>query len=1057
MKTAKFIFNLLNSFYTICGIIPPSPLVFVNRKPYLRTVMKEFLKTVAEHYYAVATAAPGGKSSDPLGFTRYLFVFPNRRSGLFFRHYLSEQSHSPLMAPATTTLSELFASLSVPLRVTDRMTQLFRLYGLYRELSGTSEEFDNFVFWGDMLLSDFDEIDKYMVNARELFHNIRDIKEIDLAYSDYSPEVLAVIRSFWAHLLSYNQQDRKKDAFTRTWNILYDLYDRFRTSLEADGLAYEGMLMRRVVEDMQNGSLDDRQLTRLLPHRQIVFVGLTAINRVTRALMTRLKIRGLCEFCWDYADRRLTDPAVNAGYFTAANLADFPNVLDENELREGVVADEDKEIDVYAVSSGVGQATQAQRILRQWVSEGSVQPASADLRNPCNAIRTAVVLPDEKLLMPMLYAVPLEFEPFNVTMGYSLKSTPVSGFVDAIMRLQLESRPGRDGKGDFFYYHSAQALLAHNYLARLCGPVAFGKSEEITRLGLLHVPAGFFTGHPVLELLFRRTTGVADSIAYLQAVFGLLLQHAEKESGEAAENLFAEQELFGSMEREFLFAYSQAVDSLADLVQTYSYTFRQNTLFHLLQRLTQGVKVPFTGEPLAGLQIMGVLETRALDFDNIIILSMNEGIFPSRSSDNTFIPVNLRTAFGLPTPKHQDAVYAYHFYRLISRARRISFIYDTRSDGMQTGEMSRYLLQMQYLYRFPRMRFLPVRQNIGIIEVQPFMVKKDARIMRLLDRFRQGGDRALSASALKDYICCPLKFYLSYLAELKEDNEIAEGIDNSQLGSVFHEAMKSLYNPLRGRVVTADYLRALIKHPAAVREAVELAFHKVMKGVALEGYFILIAEIIQEYVRNVVAHDMTLCPFTHLASEFCQESDYPVQTGLTVRLKCFYDRLDIGRDRRLRIIDYKTGRSKTATQQSKCNINSIAGLFDPKNSGATDEAFQVMMYCLMFGLLSPEERTRLKLDGDGGYEGISPHLYFIRDFHQEQIETILTYRPGRMQPEEECGLPAGAMEDYASFASVFESMFRRFVAELFDAEQPFRQCEGIESCRYCPYRALCKR
>jgi len=1020
--------------------------------------MKEFLKAVAEHYYGIAMAATEGTAADPLLFARYLFVFPNRRSGLFFRHYLSALCPSPLMAPATTTVNELFASLSTTLRTTDRLTQLFRLYGLYKELSGTREEFDNFVFWGDMLLSDFDEIDKYMANARELFHNIRDIKEIDLAYSDYSPEVLAVIRSFWTHLLSYSHQDRKKDAFTLTWNILYDLYDRFRTSLAADGLAYEGMLMRHVVDELQNGSIDDLRLARLLPYRRIVFVGLTAIDRVTRALMNRLKLRGLCEFCWDYADPRLTDSSVNAGYFTAANLSDFPNVLDERELRDGLVADADKEIQVYAVSSGVGQATQARRILRQWMGEGIVEPSDADLRHPNNAIRTAVVLPDEKLLMPMLYAVPREFEPFNVTMGYSLKSTPVAGFIDAIMRLQQESRPGREeGKEALFYYRSAQALLAHNYLATLCGSVAIEKSGQITREALLHVPAGFFADHPVLKLLFRRTTDVADFVAYLQAIFSLLLQRAKSEAAEAAENLFTGQRLFSSVEREFLFSYSQAVDNLADLIRTYPYPLRQNTFFHLLQRLTQGVKVPFTGEPLAGLQIMGVLETRALDFDNIIVLSMNEGIFPSRASDNTFIPVNLRAAFGLPTPKHQDAVYAYHFYRLISRARRVAFIYDTRSDGMQTGEMSRYLLQMQYLYRFPRMRFLPVRQSIGTTEAQPFMVTKDARVMRLLDRYRQGGAKALSASALKDYINCPLKFYLSHLAELREDDEMAEGIDNSQLGSIFHGAMKNLYDPLRGRVVTTDYLKALVRRPDTIREAVELAFRSVMKGVALEGYYILITEIVQEYVRHVLAHDATLCPFTHLASEFRQESDYPVQAGLTVRLKCFYDRIDIDRDRRLRIIDYKTGRSKINAQQSKCNINSLAGLFDPQNTGATDEAFQVLMYCLMFGLVSPEDRKRLNLAGDKIFDGVSPHLYFIRDFHQEKTETVLVYRPGRAQPEAEIALPAGPIDDYSRFAPVFEPIFRRFIAELYDDTLPFRQCEGAEACCYCPYRVLCKR
>jgi hypothetical protein len=1020
--------------------------------------MKEFLRSVAEHYYnQVVEATPGG---NPTALSDYLFVFPNRRSCLFFAFYLGETASKPVLAPATTTLSDLFVKISRKLQVADRMSLLFRLYGLYCKMSGSAEEFDNFVFWGDLLLSDFDDIDKYEVNARELFYNVRDIKEIDLLYADYDPETIAVIRSFWSNFFP-NDHDHKKEVFDKMWCILYDLYDTFRRELAADGLAYPGMLMRSVVEDMAHDNFDETRFAQLMPYKKVVFVGLNAISKAERHFMLRLKMRGMAEFCWDYADPRLCDPASRAAYFTADNLADFPNALTDDELRQGLVPDAQKQVELIAVPSGVGQAVQAGHVLQQWIDEKVIDSTQSDKDAPGNAIHTAVVLPDQKLLMPMLYAVPEALEPFNVTMGYSLHATPVAALIDDIIHLQTDTWRDNRRQQDTFYYKPVQALLAHNYICAICGSAATELNDRISRESLFRVPASMFADIPLLSTIFRRARDARDAAKYLQEVLRQLLQLAESEmpadedSDEPTLDFPTEEPLFGAVEREFVACYAGAVDRLAALIEQYDYKFKVSTFFHLLQRLTQGEMVPFSGEPLSGLQVMGVLETRSIDFDNVIILSMNEGVFPAKNVSNTFIPMSLRAAFGMPTFHHRDAIYAYNFYRLCSRAKRLTYIYDTRADGMQTGEESRYLLQLQHLYGVkPTVR--PVHYTIGVTNAETFSVTKDEHVMSRLARYLDGGKKALSASALKAYCSCPVKFYLTYVEDLREDDEVTEGIDGSQFGSVFHDAMSRLYAPLCGRMVTADYLRALVQQRTDIRTAVEAAFTAVMRVPHPEGYLGLVSEIIQEFVIQVLRHDITVAPFTYIASEY-QQTTTCHMGNQAVRLTCIYDRIDIDRSGTIRIIDYKTSSPGLTAAQRKTQFNSVAGLFDSDNKGCSDEAMQVLMYCAMLRRTGADDLKKLRLTGEFSPHDklITPHLYSVRDFHRDNVQTCLAFQPAKATPADELSLPAGVLEDYRPFAAAFEAELGEVLERIFNPQLPFTQCTDINECRYCPFKPLC--
>jgi hypothetical protein len=559
----------------------------------------------------------------------------------------------------------------------------------------------------------------------------------------------------------------------------------------------------------------------------------------------------------------------------------------------------------------------------------------------------------------------------------------------------------------------------------------------------------------LLRTIFRRARDARDAAGYLQSVLSLLLQRADAELTEEGEEKTAEP-VFSAVEREFLACYAQAVDRLAELIGQYDYKFRVTTFFHLLQRLTQGEMVPFSGEPLAGLQLMGVLETRSVDFDNVIILSMNEGVFPAKAVSNTFIPMSLRSAFGMPTQKHRDAVFAYHFYRLCSRARRVTYIYDTRSGGTQTGEVSRYLLQLRHVYGLP-MEERPVHYEIGVGHPQPIVVYKDERIQQRLARYLEGGKKALSASALKSYCACPLKFYLTYVEDLREDDEVTEGIDGSQFGSVFHDAMSRLFAPMCGRMVTADYLKSLIEHPTEIPRVIGEAFKEVMNVDRVEGYLGLVSEIIREFILQVLRHDVSVAPFTYIASEYQQNIAY--QAGeLKVRLTCIYDRIDIDRQGRIRIIDYKTSAPKVGMTR-KTQFNSVAGLFSPDSKTCSDEAMQVMLYCALLRRAGDEDLRRMGLLGehDPLLHPVTPHLYSVRDFYNENISTVLIFKPGRTTPEEEASLPAGPLTEYGPFAERFEGELNRVLGEIFDVQRPFAQCEDMQACSFCPFKTICAR
>lgn len=983
--------------------------------------MTEFLKTVANHYKQLSVEE-ASKTGEPasLPLSRYVFCFPNHRSSLFFSRYLHEAFGGPCCVPATITINDLFGLFSNRC-LADRTTLLFKLYQNYRILSQRSdkEEFDQFVFWGDMLLADFDDVDKYLVPADRLFSNIRDLKEIEAAFAGFEPEVIEVIQSFWRNYKpATTAEDSKREAFSQTWSILNDLYILFKRCLAEENLAYTGMIEREVVEN--KGLSFDK-----LPYHKVIFVGLTAISKAERMLMSRLLLEGRAEFCWDYADPLLKDrksPMSSATFFTSQNLHDFPNALSDQELGEGLVPDQERKYSLYAVPSGVGQAQLARRILQSWLQN----------LPKFDPFRTAVVLPDEHLLLPMLYAVPAEFKKFNVTMGYGLNDTAVAAFVQNLANLQEACRH-YDDRPDTFYYKQVQTLLQHNFTSAIVGEEAHTLSLKINENNLYQVPATVFGVHPFLQMIFRYINSADETIDYLLQIL---------------EHIMANDKLFSDTDYEFVYHYRATVEKLGKSVHEQNFSFTPRTLFMLLGKLINGVSVPFQGEPLQGLQVMGVLETRALDFDNVIILSMNEGIFPAKPSNNTFVPMSLRSAFDMPTQKHRDAVFAYHFYRLISRAQHVALIYDSRTEGMQTGEESRYIKQLRFLLGHtlkPRV----ISSNISTSTRNVIEVKKTPEmLLRLKQYIGPEGKGALSASSLKDFIKCPLRFYLGFVKGLREDEDVNEGVDQRTFGDILHNAMRQLYSKCEGKRVDSGLLKQYIENPdGEVTRAILKGFEEEMKVTQVEGYNLLVSRILVKYAVEILRHDLKLGPFEYLAGELKKKFLYKINDDLTVRITCVFDRIDrpLKEDGVIRIVDYKTGNSGLGAR--KLIFPDVASLFTSEEKGSS-EAFQVFLYCLILASASNEQLKDFHIDRTVANHYV-PHLYFVRDFKSSvNVDTRLLDNSGKSK------IP---VDDFAPYADEFRDQFRHLIERIFDPEESFSQCEDEHHCTFCAFASYCMK
>ena len=706
--------------------------------------MQPFLQLVAHDLYT--------KIGNDL--SRTVLVFPNKRANLFFNEYLAEESDQPIWSPAAMSISDLLQKLSIQ-KAGDPIRLVCELYKVFKEETGSRETLDDFYFWGELLISDFDDVDKNMVDADKLFSNLQDLKNLMDDYEFLDEEQEEAIRQFFQNF-SIERRTELKEKFISLWDKLGIIYHRYRENLAELGIAYEGMLYRNVIEQLDT----DR-----LKYDKYVFVGFNVLNKVEKEFFQKLQKAGKAMFYWDYDlfyTQRISKH--EAGEFIKRNLIDFPNELPESYFD---IFRKPKKIRYISAST---ENAQARFLFSQTAQMGSEK-------------ENAIVLCNEALLLPVLHSIPQDVQNVNITMGFPLAQTPVYSFINAAMELQTNGYRPDTGR---FTYEAVSKILKHPYTRQLSDH-ATRLERELTKTNRFYPLPSELKKDDFLTILFTPQSNIRELCDYLLRLIKSISILYRKE-GEY-------DDIFNQLYRESIFQSHLKINRLYSLIESGELSVRTDTLKRLITKVLTASNIPFHGEPAIGLQIMGVLETRNLDFRNLIMLSLNEGQLPKAGGESSFIPYNLRKAFGMTTIEHKNAVYAYYFYRLIQRAENITLLYNTSSDGLNRGEESRFMLQL--LVEGPHeitREYLEAGQSPqNTLEIQ---IEKTPEILRRLYRAydtAQPESVILSPSALNTYLDCRLRFYYRYVAGLKTPDEVSAEIDSALFGTIFHLSAQLAY------------------------------------------------------------------------------------------------------------------------------------------------------------------------------------------------------------------------------------------------------------------------
>ena len=868
--------------------------------------------------------------------SRVAVVFPNKRASLFLNDYLARQADRPLWSPAYITISDLFRSHS-QLKVADPILLVCELHKCFTRCTGIDETIDHFYGWGQLLLSDFDDLDKNMGPADRVFANLRDIHELD-DVSYLSDEQRQLIQRFFSNF-SDEHNSELKQRFLRLWSRIGDIYHTFNAQLATQGLAYEGALYRQVAEDE----------TIAFDYDTYVFVGFNLLQQVEQTLFRRLECEGKALF---YQDTDNQPP---------------------------------QEITFISAPTENIQA----RYVSQWLTPERI----ADGRH------TAVVLCNEGLLQAVIHCLPDYVEKVNVTTGYPLLQTPIASLVSQLLNLQVN---GFSARNQSFLRRWLDTVARHPYAVLLPDDYATA-----------HLTDGSSILHWLLDIV--RTIATSNSqLSILRSGNGRLLPEGRKNS---------------QLQTESLFRMYTLLNRMSDLTDSGILTVDVPTLQRLIAQVILSTTIPFHGEPAEGIQVMGVLETRNLDFDHVLLLSCNEGYMPRGVNDTSFIPYAIRKAYGLTTVDYKVAIYEHYFHRLLQRAHDVTIVYNNATIDAQKGEMSRFMLQLMVERGDITFRSLKAGQQ-PLLRQQQSIEKTPAVLDVLRQRFSNDSG-GISPTTVSTYLRCQLRFFYRYVSNLKEpDDTDDELIDNRVFGNIFHEAAHRLYEQFIGRLVTADLLDALLNDDSAIARAVDKAFQKELSIIhyplsTLDGLQLINREVIIRYIRLLVETDRRLAPFTILGLEHpvSMPWDETKVGGIIDRLDCVADPAT-GEDR-IRVIDYKTGVRHLRPMPD------VDAVFDPAQiPNHSDYYLQAFLYS--------------HIVRQHHAEPVSPLLLFIQHAAAEGYDPTLVI--GR-EP----------VADIAVHSDRFIALLKETIDAIFSPDLRFMPTDDRNRCRSCPYTALCKR
>ncbi|MFO7852956.1 MAG: PD-(D/E)XK nuclease family protein [Bacteroidota bacterium] len=950
--------------------------------------MKIFLKEVA----SLLLNEYGNKLDE------HCIVFPNNRSILFFRKYMSELIGKPIFMPSLHTISSLLSARS-DLKQAENVQLVFELYKIYLEASKRKESFDEFYYWGEMLINDFDDIDKYLVDPELLFANLADLKEIDEKFGTMSEDITTIIRQFWLNFEASNMTDEKSDFLT-VWQILASVYRQFTGRLKEKGLAYEGMIIREQTEIIKSRPEEWCEDIKMFH-----FVGFNALNKCEKEILRSLKKSGKGSFYWDYDPWYVLNRDHEAGYFIRQNIAEFP-------AHSAIAPTESPcSIDVYSAPSDVAQA----KLIPSLINDFEL---SDDPNN------TAIILADENMLTPVLNSLPETVNNINVTMGYPLFQTPVYSLVHQLLNLQKNRR----GRGDEsqFYYNNVINVLQHQYVMFNQPADSESVIKKIKERNLIRINRQGLLLNELFKLIFA---GEFNSRTYLQEILAYLLEllGMDEDTGESKASRL-------SLQQEYIYRLILPLNQLGLIMDESGMDPGIELYTRLIDRMMRKIVIPFSGEPLQGVQVMGILETRSLDFKNIIFLSANEGKIPRSPMGNSYIPYNLREAFGLPTIKHSDSIYAYYLYRLLQRAEKVKFVYNSSTEGTRSGEMSRYLLQLKYDDRYDA-SFMDTRFDIlPQARVKDSIVRTN-EIYRILESTFYDDDRAhyLSPSGINTWITCNMKFYYRYIAGIEEKEDILEEVDYLAFGNILHHVMKEIYQPYKRRIIGMAELEHILHKEAYIKDMAEEAFRKVfMKSShgSIKGKNLVITSIIERMAKQILKADQNYIPFEVVALEkkFKGSISFVVD-GETREAKIggTIDRVDMAGGL-YRVLDYKSG-------TDELDIKSLEDLFNYDSKTRNSAAFQTLLYCEMFTQNMREAELR-------------PSLYPVRKIFSDNFSDAFKIKNGPGK---------GDIESYRLIRAEFTAGLQNILADIFDRNRDIKMTSDRQKCRYCPYNILCNR
>ena len=970
--------------------------------------------------------------------SRIAVVFPNKRAALFLNEHLARLAGQPVWSPAYITISDLFRQ-HTDLKTADPIKLICDIHKSFTKCTGIDETLDHFYGWGQLLLADFDDIDKNMADADSIFCNLKDIHELDdISYLD--DEQKEMLARFFANFSDDIDSELKK-RFLSLWSHFGDIYHDYNRRLTEQGIGYEGAIYRKVASEQ----------TLHLKYDKYLFVGFNLLQKVERVLFSRLMKEGKAKFYWDFDEYYMPSPshhlttspshhlsggALVGGYGIPAiptqptcsvgalpggalvssaptnlNISDFPNELDNTD--PDIYANMRRPKRIRFISSPTENA-QA-RFASNWLLENERYKAGR---------KTAVVMCDESILLPIMHSLPPEADKVNITSGFPLAMTPVASLVMLLFDLYTL---GLRKKGTAFNPHYLKKLMAHPYARHLKGVhLSQVHQEEV------HQPNSPSQHLNTSTPQHLTTSTILHHIATLIKQVGI----ATKPEGDP-------------LTQESVFRMYTILNRLATLADSGDLLVDNTTLRRLVSQLVSSSSIPFHGEPVVGVQIMGVLETRNIDFDHLLLLSCNEGNMPKGINDSSFIPYTIRKAHHLTTIDNKVALYSYYFHRLLQRADDITIAYNNSTDNGHTGEMSRFMLQL-LVESGQKIDYYSLTAKNQPTPLMPKPIEKDETALSKLEEMSR-----LSPSAINTYIRCKLAFYYQYIAHIKEPDSDPETIDNRMFGNIFHRAAYLIYKDITDRspLVEKAHIQAYLSNRTLLANVVDRAF-QAEQCTPNNGLQIINREVIIQYITKLLKIDQQLCPFSILAMEeeakvytqlsFTIPSEGALKGGALVSnaptkqynltIGGIIDRLDILTDKqtgkpRIRVVDYKTG------NQPSSPIKNIDEIFDPNNirSKHSNYYLQAILYSL---IVSRSERW------NPANHPVSPALLFIKQAPANHYDPTLH-------------IDKHPISDVTVYEEEFLTKLKHTLADIYSPDTPFTPTDDRKKCELCPYRMLC--